>query len=132
LPHACYMIYPSHPLWLDHSNYTWRTIQVMKLLIMQFSPTSFYFTPLRSKYSPQHPVLKYPHSMFSRYGGQLRIYWISSRRQPTWDDTPAWGLGVLQTTPHSKNNFLTIIEELLQLTKIVRFLFDALEHAVAW
>jgi hypothetical protein len=27
----------------------------MKLLIMQFSPTSCLFTPLWSKYSPQHP-----------------------------------------------------------------------------
>jgi hypothetical protein len=29
----------------------------MKLLIMQFSPLSRHFIPLRSKYSPQHPVL---------------------------------------------------------------------------
>jgi hypothetical protein len=27
------------PPWLEHSNYTWRRVQVMKLLIMQFSPT---------------------------------------------------------------------------------------------
>jgi hypothetical protein len=26
--------------WPDHSNYTWRRVQIMKLLIMQFSPTS--------------------------------------------------------------------------------------------
>jgi hypothetical protein len=32
----------------------------MKLLIMQFSPTSCHFTSLRTKYSPQHPVLKKP------------------------------------------------------------------------
>jgi hypothetical protein len=31
---------PPHPPWLDHSNYTWRRVRVMKLLIMQFSPTS--------------------------------------------------------------------------------------------
>jgi hypothetical protein len=31
---------PSHPLWLDHSNYTWRRVQVMKFLIMHFSPIS--------------------------------------------------------------------------------------------
>jgi hypothetical protein len=29
----------------------------------------------------------------SRYGGQLRIYWISSRGQPTRGGSPAWGLG---------------------------------------
>jgi hypothetical protein len=31
----------------------------MKLLIMQFCPTSCHFISLRSKYSPQHPVLKH-------------------------------------------------------------------------
>jgi hypothetical protein len=35
----------------------------MKLLIMQFSPTSCHFISLRSKYSPQHPVLKHPQSI---------------------------------------------------------------------
>jgi hypothetical protein len=35
----------------------------MKLLIMQFSPTSGHIISLRSKYSPQHPVLKHPQSM---------------------------------------------------------------------
>jgi hypothetical protein len=39
-PHTCYMPCPSHPPWL-HSNYTWRTVQVKKLLIMQFPPTSY-------------------------------------------------------------------------------------------
>jgi hypothetical protein len=32
----------------------------MKLLIMQFSPVSYYFIPLGSKYPPQHPVLRPP------------------------------------------------------------------------
>jgi putative component of membrane protein insertase Oxa1/YidC/SpoIIIJ protein YidD len=35
----------------------------MKLLILQFSPTSCHFIPLCSKYS-QHPVIKHPQSMF--------------------------------------------------------------------
>jgi hypothetical protein len=34
---------------LSNSNYTWRTVQAMKLLIMQLSPTSYHFIPLRSK-----------------------------------------------------------------------------------
>jgi hypothetical protein len=33
LPHSCYMPCPSHPPWLDHCNYTWRRVQVMKFLI---------------------------------------------------------------------------------------------------
>jgi hypothetical protein len=36
----------------------------MKLLLMQFSATFRHFISLRSKYSPQHLVLKHPQSMF--------------------------------------------------------------------
>jgi hypothetical protein len=41
-PHSYFMSCPSHSPWLDHSNYTWRRVQVMK----QFSPTSCHFIPL--------------------------------------------------------------------------------------
>jgi hypothetical protein len=41
------MLCPSHPLWLDHSDYTWQRIRVMKLLVMQFSSTAYHFIPLR-------------------------------------------------------------------------------------
>jgi hypothetical protein len=58
-PHACYIPCLSHPPWLAHSNHIWRRVQVMKLLIMQFSPASFYFICLLSKYFPQHRALKY-------------------------------------------------------------------------
>jgi hypothetical protein len=44
--------------------YTWRRVQITKLLIMQFSPLSRHLIPLRSKHPPQHPVLKQPQSMF--------------------------------------------------------------------
>jgi hypothetical protein len=54
--HSCYMPCPSHTPSLDHSNYTWRRVQVMKLLIMQFSPTSCHFSSLRAKYFTQHHV----------------------------------------------------------------------------
>jgi hypothetical protein len=36
LPHSCYMPCPSHSPSLDHSNYTWRRVQVMKLEITLF------------------------------------------------------------------------------------------------
>jgi hypothetical protein len=63
-PHACYMPCPSHPTWLDHSNYIWHRVQAMKLLIMHVSPAPYYFLCLQSKYSPQQPVLKYLQSIF--------------------------------------------------------------------
>jgi hypothetical protein len=34
------MARPSHPPRLDYSNYTWRRVQIMKLLVMQLSPTT--------------------------------------------------------------------------------------------
>jgi hypothetical protein len=45
---------------LPSNGYTRRNIyrvQIMKLLIMQFSSSSCYFIPLVSKYFSQHPVL---------------------------------------------------------------------------
>jgi hypothetical protein len=54
---------PSYPPWLDHPSNIWRRVQVMKFLIMQSSPVSRHFLPLRSIYSPQHPVLKHPQPM---------------------------------------------------------------------
>jgi hypothetical protein len=45
-------------------NYTWQRVQVRKLLIMQFSSSSCHLISPRSKYSPQHPVLKHPPSMY--------------------------------------------------------------------
>jgi hypothetical protein len=54
--HSRYMPCLSHPSWLDHSNYVWRLVQVMKLFVMQFSPISRHFISLRFKYPPQHPV----------------------------------------------------------------------------
>jgi hypothetical protein len=63
-PHSCYMPRPSHLPRLHYSNYTWRRVQIMKLFIMQYSLFSCHIISLRSKYLPQHSVLKHPHSMF--------------------------------------------------------------------
>jgi hypothetical protein len=61
-PSLVYMLWP-HPPWLNHSNYTWRKVQVMNI-IMQLSPTSCHFFSSRYKYFAQHPVLKHTQSMF--------------------------------------------------------------------
>jgi hypothetical protein len=42
------MTSPSHPPRLDYSNYTWRRVQIMKLLVMQLSPFSRHLIPPRS------------------------------------------------------------------------------------
>jgi hypothetical protein len=48
-PHSCCVSYPSHPQWLHHSNYTWQVVEVMKLLIRQFSSMYCDFISLWSK-----------------------------------------------------------------------------------
>jgi hypothetical protein len=62
-PHSCYMLRQSHAPRLDHSNYSLRGVHVLKLLIIQPSPTSRHFIPFRFKYSLQRPVLKHPESI---------------------------------------------------------------------
>jgi hypothetical protein len=52
-----------HPR-LDNSNFTWRRVQIMKLLVIEFSLSSRHSIPLWPKYSGQHPVLKHPQSIF--------------------------------------------------------------------
>jgi hypothetical protein len=37
---------------LNNSNNIWQGLQAMKVLVMQFSPASFYFTLVQFKYSP--------------------------------------------------------------------------------
>ena len=64
LPHTCYMPQPFHSSRLFHSNNIRWGGQIIKLLIIEFSPFSCYLVPLRPKYSPQHPILKHPQAMF--------------------------------------------------------------------
>jgi hypothetical protein len=52
--HLCYMPCPFSSPWFVHSDFSWQSIQVMKLLIMQLSPTSRHFISPWSKCS-QHP-----------------------------------------------------------------------------
>jgi hypothetical protein len=64
-PHSCYMPYQSIPA-THHYNFTWRRAQITQPFVIQLSPPSHHFSPLRSKHSPQHPVLKTPQSIFLR------------------------------------------------------------------
>jgi hypothetical protein len=51
LSHTCYIPYSSHPPSQYFSNYIWRSVQVMKLLIPQFSPG-----PHGSRCASQHTL----------------------------------------------------------------------------
>jgi hypothetical protein len=58
LPHTCYMPSPPHSSRFDHPINTRWGVQIIKPLIMYFSPFPCYLIHLRPKYSPQHPILK--------------------------------------------------------------------------
>jgi hypothetical protein len=47
-----------HPPRLEYSNYTWRRVQITKLLVMQFSPFFRHLIALRSS---QTPLVYVPH-----------------------------------------------------------------------
>jgi hypothetical protein len=47
LPTACHLSWPSHSFSFDHRNSVWWGVQILKLIIMQLSPTSSCFHRLR-------------------------------------------------------------------------------------
>ena len=55
---------PSHSASFYHPNNICWAVQIIKLLIMQFSPLPRHLIPLRPKHLPQHPILKHPVPMF--------------------------------------------------------------------
>jgi hypothetical protein len=61
---SCYMPRPSNPPWFDHSNNIWWSVQIIKLLTMQFPPDPRHFLPLRSKYSQQRTIFEHLQFMF--------------------------------------------------------------------
>jgi hypothetical protein len=84
-------------------NYVSRGVQVMKLLIMQFSRISHHFISLQTKYSPQHIVLKHPQSMFPlnvrdqvshpyRTTGKIIVLYIQifTFLDSIWEDWTEW------------------------------------------
>jgi hypothetical protein len=73
----------SHPPWLFYSNYIWRRVEIMKLLITQFSPTSYHFIPLLFKCFHDHPVLniiQLQASVFILVWNSLNMIWKTCQR----------------------------------------------------
>jgi hypothetical protein len=49
-------------------------------LLMQFSPASCHFVPLRSEYSPQNPVLRHPQRMVLPLMQQAQLHTHKNNR----------------------------------------------------
>jgi hypothetical protein len=59
-----YMPRPSDSSRFYHPHNIGWAVQIIKLLIMKFSPLPCYLVPLRPRSSPQHPILKHPQPTF--------------------------------------------------------------------
>jgi hypothetical protein len=112
----------SHLGW--HTSYTvWRSCSLPYTAMKCWhtfsnSPAPFHILPNLLFIKPCYPVfcgsLSPRHGASSgcgwrnglRYGGQLRIHWISSRGQPTRGGPQAWGLGEVLTTPPREKNIM--------------------------
>jgi hypothetical protein len=66
--------------WFDSLSDIWRRVQIMKLLILQFSSAFCHFIPRGSKYSPQYPVLR-NNLVFFRYCKRPSFTPIQNRKQ---------------------------------------------------
>jgi hypothetical protein len=54
------MPHPSHSSRFYHPENIWSAVRIMNLLTLKFSPLPCQPVPVMPKYSPQHPILKYP------------------------------------------------------------------------
>ena len=63
-PHICYTHRPPHSSRFDQPNNFWWGVQIIKLQLRSFFPIPCYLVPLRPKYLPQHPTLRYPQTTF--------------------------------------------------------------------
>jgi hypothetical protein len=63
-PHHRYMSHPSHSSWFYRPLNSGWGVQIIKLLIMKFSPLPCYLVSLMPKYSSQHSILKHPQATF--------------------------------------------------------------------
>ena len=82
-------------LWMLHSppitsflisspKYQWR-VRIIRILVMQFYPVSFYFLSHRSKYSVHRPVFKHPSSILSSKEKDQVSYLYETTGKITWE-----------------------------------------------
>jgi hypothetical protein len=60
LSHACCIFRPTQTLWFEHPNKIRQGVQIMKTFLVQFSPVSCSFLPLRIKISSSAPRSRTP------------------------------------------------------------------------
>jgi hypothetical protein len=92
-PNSCYMPCLSHPSLLDHTNYTWRRVQVTKLLTMQCFPISCHFISLRARYNKN--TFKLSYQLIKRSSPRL----VATENGDTLFGIVTWQLTPIHSTP---------------------------------
>jgi hypothetical protein len=103
LPHSRYIPYPPNSFWFDHPHNIGWAVQIMKPLMIKFSPLPCYLVRLITKYSPQHTILKHPQTTFLPQCQRPSLTPIQNNRQiysSVWVnkliqkkiESPYWGL----------------------------------------
>ena len=77
LPHTCHMTCPSHAPWYEHPNNIWWGVQIIQILIMNFS-SLLLFPPASAQVSPSAPYPQIPQPMF-----MLMRNWVPQSRKQT-------------------------------------------------
>jgi hypothetical protein len=65
---------PSHSPWLDHPNYIWRRVQIMKVFITNLFPSVLPILPSSIQISPQHGLIQ----TAVLWKWSLITFWLSS------------------------------------------------------
>jgi hypothetical protein len=88
-PHKRYMPRPSHSSRFYHPKNTGWGVEIIKLLMMYFSPLPCYLVPLKLQYSPQLPVLKHSQPMFPIFL-YVKYFYICWRIPKEDQGIPPW------------------------------------------
>jgi hypothetical protein len=118
--HACHMSHPSFPLWVDCPNSTCCGVNIMKFLLIQFSPSSRYLHR-RYKCSSQHHQSEFHTDMKTRQSYVVTYTFsgctVEEKRFPGFNPTLIylWMCRVVNAVPKYLN-FATFSDTLLTAT----------------
>jgi hypothetical protein len=104
LPHSCRMPCPSHPPWLDHSNYAWRRVQVIRGFVNVFVTSLFFYgeeflAPRPTPKLEDHPLSAVSDCLFNIFAASLHN-WRASPPSATWGRAMPWWQGTHLTLLH--------------------------------
>ena len=87
-PHTCHMSRPSHSSRLDHPNNIGLRVQIIKFLIMYFSPLPCYLVPFRPKYSSSAPYSQTPSAYVPPSSCETKFHTHTKQQVKIYENQP--------------------------------------------